>query len=129
MVGPDSQLQGEGEVLHWLVANIPGNKVEDGQTLAPYLQPHPPFGTGYHRCELQLFPASGTKCTPCPGLACLCRSSVGTIGELTLLRFVFLLYKQEGKVEMEPELRKDPLNLKDRNFSSLDFYSAFQVFS
>ena len=52
MVGPDSQLQGEGEVLHWLVANIPGNKVEDGQTLAPYLQPHPPFGTGYHRCEL-----------------------------------------------------------------------------
>ena len=52
MVGPDSQLQGEGEVLHWLVSNIPGNKVEDGQTLAPYLQPHPPFGTGYHRCEL-----------------------------------------------------------------------------
>ena len=52
MVGPDSQLQGEGEVLHWLVANIPGNKVEDGQTLAPYLQPHPAFGTGYHRYEL-----------------------------------------------------------------------------
>ena len=54
MVGPDSQLQGEGEVLHWLVSNIPSNKVEDGQTLAPYLQPHPPFGTGYHRCELLL---------------------------------------------------------------------------
>ena len=49
MVGPDSHLQGEGEVLHWLVANIPGNKVDEGQTLAPYLQPHPPYGTGYHR--------------------------------------------------------------------------------
>ena len=46
---------------------------------------------------------------------------------MILLRYVFLLYKQEGKVEMEPELRKDPLNLKDRNFSTLDFYSAYQV--
>ena len=44
-----------------------------------------------------------------------------------MLRYVFLLYKQEGKVEMEPELRKDPLNLKDRNFSTLDFYSTYQV--
>ena len=44
-----------------------------------------------------------------------------------MLRYVFLLYKQEGKVEMELELRKDPLNLKDRNFSTLDFYSTYQV--
>jgi len=89
MVGPDSQLQGEGEVLHWLVANIPGNKVEEGQTLAAYIQPHPAFGTGYHR-------------------------------------YVFLLYKQEGKVQMEPEHREDPLNLKDRTFSTLNFYSTYQ---
>ena len=46
-----------------------------------------------------------------------------------MLRYVFLLYKQEGTVEMEPELRKDPLNLKERNFSTLDFYSAYQVVS
>jgi len=89
MVGPDSHLQGEGEVLHWLVANIPGNKVDEGQTLAPYLQPHPPYGTGYHR-------------------------------------FVFLLFKQEGKIEMDSELRSDPFNLKDRTFSTLDFYSTYQ---
>ena len=44
-----------------------------------------------------------------------------------LSRYVFLLYKQEGKVDMEPELRKDPLNLKDRTFSTLDFYSSYQV--
>ena len=44
-----------------------------------------------------------------------------------MLRYVFLLFKQEGKVEMEPELRKDPLSLKDRNFSTLDFYSTYQV--
>ena len=46
---------------------------------------------------------------------------------MTLFRYVFLLYKQEGKVEMESELRNDPLNLKDRNFSTLDFYSTYQV--
>ena len=38
-----------------------------------------------------------------------------------------MLYKQEGKVDMEPELREDPLNLKDRTFSTLDFYSTYQV--
>ena len=45
----------------------------------------------------------------------------------TLSRYVFLLYKQEGKVDMESELRTDPLNLKDRTFSTLDFYSTYQV--
>ena len=45
----------------------------------------------------------------------------------TLSRYVFLLYKQEGKVDMESELRTDPLNLKDRAFSTLDFYSTYQV--
>ena len=40
---------------------------------------------------------------------------------------MFLLYKQEGKVDMESELREDPLNLKDRTFSTLDFYSTYQV--
>ena len=46
---------------------------------------------------------------------------------MNLFRYVFLLYKQEGKVEMGPEIRKVPFDLKDRNFSTLDFYSTYQV--
>lgn len=30
-------------------ANIPGNKIEKGETIVEYLQPFPPKGTGYHR--------------------------------------------------------------------------------
>lgn len=32
-----------------LRCNIPGNKIEQGETLIEYLQPFPPKGTGYHR--------------------------------------------------------------------------------
>ena len=44
-----------------------------------------------------------------------------------IYRFVFLLFKQEGKIDMDSELRSDPLNLKDRTFSTLEFYSTYQV--
>lgn len=46
----------EGEVVHWIVANIPDGKgVEDGEELVPYLQPLPFNGSGYHRVALLLF--------------------------------------------------------------------------
>ncbi|EFO20240.1 phosphatidylethanolamine-binding protein [Loa loa] len=39
-----------GEVVHWLVANIPdGKSVTDGTEIVPYLQVMPFKGTGYHR--------------------------------------------------------------------------------
>ena len=38
-----------------------------------------------------------------------------------------MLFKQEGKIDMDSELRSDPLNLKDRTFSTLEFYSTYQV--
>ncbi|VDK68145.1 unnamed protein product [Litomosoides sigmodontis] len=40
----------DGEVVHWLVANIPdGKPVTDGTEIVPYLQVLPFKGTGYHR--------------------------------------------------------------------------------
>jgi len=34
---------------HWLVVNIPGDQVELGHVLTPYIGPGPPPGTGLHR--------------------------------------------------------------------------------
>jgi len=52
------------EFQHWLVANIPGNKVESGETWGEYIGSGPPQGTGLHR-------------------------------------YVFLVYKQPGKIQAE----------------------------
>lgn len=43
------------EYVHWLVANIPGNSVEKGDTIVEYLQPFPLKGTGYHRYAFVLY--------------------------------------------------------------------------
>jgi len=60
VVGPDSHLsQPDKEVLHWLVGNIKGGDVSSGESLASYLQPHPPYGTGYHRLVFLLFRQEG----------------------------------------------------------------------
>uniref|UniRef100_A0A336MQQ6 CSON005508 protein n=2 Tax=Culicoides sonorensis TaxID=179676 RepID=A0A336MQQ6_CULSO len=52
---------------HWLVGNIPGNKVEEGETIAQYIGAGPPRGTGLHR-------------------------------------YVFLIFKQKGKIKFEETL-------------------------
>lgn len=49
-----------GQLLHWLVANIPDSEnnngeLDSGQHLVPYLQPVPYYGTGYHRYVFILF--------------------------------------------------------------------------
>ncbi|RZC35233.1 39S ribosomal protein L38, mitochondrial, partial [Asbolus verrucosus] len=50
MTNPDGHFtQQEKEYVHWFVGNIPGNKVDQGETIIEYLQPFPPKGTGYHR--------------------------------------------------------------------------------
>lgn len=43
------------EVLHWLVINIPGNKVTEGQVVAEYIGSGPPEGTGLHRYVFLVF--------------------------------------------------------------------------
>ncbi|KAJ1359756.1 hypothetical protein KIN20_018551 [Parelaphostrongylus tenuis] len=46
----------QGEIVHWMVANIPdGEGVESGNEVVSYLQPLPFCGTGYHRVVFVLF--------------------------------------------------------------------------
>ncbi|CAG9763136.1 unnamed protein product [Ceutorhynchus assimilis] len=50
MTNPDGHFSNnDKEYVHWFVANIPGNKIQNGETIVEYLQPFPPKGTGYHR--------------------------------------------------------------------------------
>ncbi|XP_072934594.1 protein D3-like isoform X2 [Epargyreus clarus] len=44
---------------HWLVGNIPGNKVADGEVLSGYIGSGPPEGTGIHRYVYILFKQPG----------------------------------------------------------------------
>ena len=56
MTNPDGHFTDENsEYLHWMIANIPGNSMESGQTIAEYLQPFPAYGTGYHRYIFVLY--------------------------------------------------------------------------
>ncbi|KAK9501885.1 hypothetical protein O3M35_012524 [Rhynocoris fuscipes] len=54
------------EWLHWLIVNIPGNNVNQGEVLAEFVSSAPPKGSGLHR-------------------------------------YVFLVYKQPGKVKFEEQ--------------------------
>ncbi|GAM28139.1 hypothetical protein SAMD00019534_113150 [Acytostelium subglobosum LB1] len=38
-----------GQWLHWVVTNIPGNKVTEGEVMADYIGSGPPEKTSYHR--------------------------------------------------------------------------------
>ncbi|XP_044750336.1 protein D2-like [Coccinella septempunctata] len=40
---------------HWLVVNIPGKNVKDGETLSEYIGAGPPKGTGLHRYVLLVY--------------------------------------------------------------------------
>uniref|UniRef100_A0A336MQ47 Large ribosomal subunit protein mL38 n=1 Tax=Culicoides sonorensis TaxID=179676 RepID=A0A336MQ47_CULSO len=90
MTNPDGHFEKEnGEYVHWLITNIPGNDVSKGECLVPYLQPFPPKGTGYHR-------------------------------------HVFLLFKQEKKLDLSDYSVKEQFDLSKRTFSTPDFYRKLQ---
>ncbi|XP_019871903.2 39S ribosomal protein L38, mitochondrial [Aethina tumida] len=56
LTNPDGHFtEQDKEYVHWFVGNIPGNKVENGETIIQYLQPFPPKGTGYHRHVFVLY--------------------------------------------------------------------------
>ncbi|PSN44470.1 Protein D1, partial [Blattella germanica] len=79
-----------GEVLHWLVGNIPGNKIHQGDTLAEFIGSGPPKDSGFHR-------------------------------------YVFLVYKQPGKITFdEPYIdnRTGPPRLK---FSTKQFAKKYSL--
>ncbi|KPI92839.1 39S ribosomal protein L38, mitochondrial, partial [Papilio xuthus] len=47
--------ENDKEYVHWLVANIPSNNIEKGDTIVEYLRPFPLKGTGYHRYVFVLY--------------------------------------------------------------------------
>ncbi|CAD7084252.1 unnamed protein product [Hermetia illucens] len=47
------------EVRHWLVVNIPGNKLDEGQVLIDFVGSGPPADTGLHRYVFLLFKQKG----------------------------------------------------------------------
>lgn len=56
MTNPDGHLlDDDGEYVHWLIGNIPGNDVSRGEKLVDYIQPFPVRGTGAHRLIFVLF--------------------------------------------------------------------------
>ncbi|XP_064640863.1 large ribosomal subunit protein mL38-like [Lineus longissimus] len=50
LTSPDEHfLEEDKEYVHWLVGNIPGSDISNGEVLCNYLPPIPPRGTGHHR--------------------------------------------------------------------------------
>ena len=43
------------EFVHWVVVNIPGNKIDEGETVVSYVGAGPPYGSGDHRYFFLLF--------------------------------------------------------------------------
>eukprot|EP00794_Sanderia_malayensis_P018626 gene18626-20504_t len=55
LVNPDGCYPvADAEVLHWMVLNAPGSKIEDGRELS-YIPPIPWKGSGFHRLCLAVF--------------------------------------------------------------------------
>ncbi|KAH7700373.1 Phosphatidylethanolamine-binding protein PEBP [Aphelenchoides avenae] len=58
MVDPDAPSPSDPSArswVHWLVINIPGDKISQGVRMAGYDGPTPPPGTGLHRYVLLAF--------------------------------------------------------------------------
>ncbi|KAK6766887.1 hypothetical protein RB195_026261 [Necator americanus] len=47
------------DYLHWLVVNIPGSHVRNGNELMPFMRPRPPSGAGFHRYHVLLYKQPG----------------------------------------------------------------------
>ncbi|GAU97381.1 hypothetical protein RvY_08691 [Ramazzottius varieornatus] len=62
MTDPDAPSRSNpknGEWKHWLVVNIPGNHVKEGQVMAEYVGSGPPEKTGLHRYVLLAYKQPG----------------------------------------------------------------------
>ncbi|TPX69618.1 hypothetical protein SpCBS45565_g02330 [Spizellomyces sp. 'palustris'] len=58
MVDPDAPTREkptQGEIRHWVVANIPGCNLDKGEDLTEFMEPQPETGTGLHRYVFLLY--------------------------------------------------------------------------
>ena len=53
----------QGNLIHWLVVNIPGSDIEKGQSILEYYGPHPPKDSGVHTYSFLLLEQT-TKIKP-----------------------------------------------------------------
>jgi len=44
-----------GTYIHWSTVNIPGDNIDKGSIIIPYMGPHPPPGSGIHNYTFQLY--------------------------------------------------------------------------
>jgi len=79
-----------GEIKHWLVVNIPGSKVNEGQVLAEFIGSGPPEGSGVHR-------------------------------------YVFLAYKQPGKISPDEKYVDKHTIEGRRNFNTQAFAAKYKL--
>jgi len=69
---PDTRKPDSGPWRHWLVVNVPGDKIRKGNAnlegtgniITPYKGPNPPIGSGRHRYELQIYEQPGKLTGP-----------------------------------------------------------------
>ncbi|KAK7086685.1 hypothetical protein SK128_003258 [Halocaridina rubra] len=61
---PNRQDPNLGEVLHWLIVNVPGNDLTKGETIVEYVGSGPRKGTGLHRYVFLAYKQPGSiTCT------------------------------------------------------------------
>uniref|UniRef100_A0A1E1XFT1 Putative phosphatidylethanolamine-binding protein f40a3.3-like isoform 2 n=1 Tax=Amblyomma aureolatum TaxID=187763 RepID=A0A1E1XFT1_9ACAR len=87
---PSRQTPKYREWHHWLVVNIPGCKVSDGETLSQYVGSGPPKGTGLHR-------------------------------------YVFVVYKQPGKLSCDEKRLTNRSGDHRGGFKIRDFAKKYQL--
>ncbi|XP_065371597.1 protein D3-like [Calliphora vicina] len=93
MTDPDAPSRANPKVRefrHWLVANIPGNKIDQGEVVAAYVGSGPPKDTGLHR-------------------------------------YIFLLYKQAGKINIDEPLVANNSRRNRPNFKAAKFAEKYNL--
>ncbi|XP_071785241.1 large ribosomal subunit protein mL38-like [Asterias amurensis] len=75
LTNPDGHLQDNSkEYVHWMIGNIPGNQLSQGDEIFDYLPPFPARGTGYHRFAFVLFQQDGRVDYSAEGAPLPCRN-------------------------------------------------------
>lgn len=59
LTAPSVENKSESPFLHYFVVNVPGMDLDKGDTLMPYMPPHPPSGSGFHWYVIDIYSQYG----------------------------------------------------------------------